>query len=286
MGRRMGVENAPHVFNKNFRTSAYSAIPVNKLSVKIINLFEWIGTNTAENSVEDFRNKNLILKKFLNGFGQAIGNQKNFYYGLGGGPQILDEFVQNFGFDSEKNVLIKISPRIGGGKIGEDQSAITNENYLTHFRSSNSGANAKVYQLGLQGPLCHAEELEHSKTAKNECFWLDAIIRDIDISKSNCKTQFGHFVNVLLQKIEKQGKKALILFDCEAIEAQFMVGVGCPSVNGITKDEFTEMMEIFGKRIHSLTGLLTINYNPTVEAKRSAEMLIYGLYKMLNFVHV
>lgn len=96
----------------------------------------------------------------------------------------------------------------------------------------------------------------------------------------------------LLDFLEKNEKKALVLFDCESIgkfllakkilESQFMVGVSCPSITGINKDEYLEMMEILGSRINLISGLLTVNYNPTVDAKRSAELLILGLYKMIS----
>lgn len=61
-----------------------------------------------------------------------------------------------------------------------------------------------------------------------------------------------------------------------------MVGVSCPSIMGLTKEEFVETMEIFGERIKNLSGLLITNYNPTVEMRRSSEVLIYGLYKLFN----
>jgi hypothetical protein len=106
------------------------------------------------------------------------------------------------------------------------------------------------------------------------------------------KTQFGFFLMALLDFLEKNEKKALVLFDCESIgnfflakkllESQFMVGVSCPSITGMTKNEYLEMMEILGSRINLISGLLTVNYNPTVDAKRSAELLILGLYKMIS----
>lgn len=114
----------------------------------------------------------------------------------------------------------------------------------------------------------------------------------LDKINSGVKTQFGFFLMALLDFLEKNEKKALVLFDCESIgnfplakkllESQFMVGVSCPSITGITKDEYLEMMEILGSRINLISGLLTVNYNPTVDAKRSAELLILGLYKMIS----
>ena len=44
------------------------------------------------------------------------------------------------------------------------------------------------------------------------------------------------------------------------------------------------MMELFGEKMSLLKGILIMNYNPTVEAKRSSEFLLYGLYRMFNKV--
>ena len=70
----------------------------------------------------------------------------------------MNEFVQSFGFDSEKTVLIKISPRIGGAAFEKE---LTEENFLTHFKTQVC-KDAKVYQLALQGHLCHKDELTNT----------------------------------------------------------------------------------------------------------------------------
>jgi len=118
----MGAENAPFSFNKSFKQIGYNALP-NNSNINIINLFDWIGTNSAENSKDDFYDKNLKLLQYL----QSNSLTNYFYYGLGGGAMILNEYVRSNGFDCEEEVLIKISPRINGGPL-TDKSHVINEN--------------------------------------------------------------------------------------------------------------------------------------------------------------
>ena len=41
-------------------------------------------------------------------------------------------------------------------------------------------------------------------------------------------------------------------------------------------------MELLGARWERLRGLMIVGYNPTVEVKRSGELIVYGLYKMMG----
>jgi len=127
--------------------------------------------------------------------------------------------------------------------------------------------------------LCHNEELKNIGTKENEVFWLESMIREVVVEEGgNRKTQFGVFFELFINwLIVEKKKRCLILFDCETIMSQFMVGVSCPSIEGITKDEYVEMMEVLGENYEKLSGLLVMNYNPTVEAKISAEFLVYGM---------
>jgi len=200
-----------------------------------------------------------------------IQSSNNFYYAIGGGMQILSEFVKSFGFDSSSTVILKISPRIGGKAWvkGTENQTLTNANFLSHFKSEVSES-AKIYQFGLQGILCNKEEIENTSSQNNELFWLNQIIRNVDIGKfdSSKKTQFGVFLETFFQSINK---RVIVLFDCETIESQYMVGVSCPGIEGINKEEYFEMMEIFGENHSIIDGLLVTNYNPAVETKVSAE---------------
>lgn len=190
---RQGLENAPHAFNKNLKLTGYTATKSDD-RLNIFNLFDWIGTNTFQNKPTDFSEKTSLLKKLLeehNAFTSSL------YIGMGGGAQILSEFMNSYGIEnSENSVLIKISPRIGGSEL-VDESELNNRNYMTHFK--NNWPNIKVLHLALQNHLCHKSELENTKSESKDCFWLDSIIREVKPEKpSTRKTQFGFFLELVL----------------------------------------------------------------------------------------
>jgi hypothetical protein len=83
--RRAGVDLGPFTLNKNLKNCAYSGLSDQKLQVNLINLFEWIGINTAETSIANFGEKNIIIRNFLATKSETIYSANNFYYGFGGG---------------------------------------------------------------------------------------------------------------------------------------------------------------------------------------------------------
>lgn len=214
-----------------------------------------------------------VLANFSENFNK-LQTKNNFYYAIGGGNQILSEFVKSFGFDEQSTVVLKISSRIGGRSWvkSKENQVLTNANFLSHFKSEIS-ENAKIYQFALQGYLCNKDEIQNTCSQNSELFWLDKIIRKIDVQKfdSTKKTQFGVFLETFFESLQKTNKRVIVLFDCETIESQYMVGVSCPGIEGISKDEYVEMMEIFGENHSIVDGLLNTNYNPAVETKVSAE---------------
>lgn len=73
-----------------------------------------------------------------------------------------------------------------------------------------------------------------------------------------------------------------MLIDCESMTSDYFPGVSNPGVFGLDETEIFQMMTDLTQADVNLNAVLLSNYNPAVEARRSADCLIYLVYMLLK----
>lgn len=250
--RRPGVENGPSQFCKALKFSTLK--PIDKAALTVYDCFDFFGTDIHHFSEQACKNQYQLLRSKM--------QPRDLLIGLGGSSSILN-FLSSASLEEE--VIVKISPLASRGAKG---GSMNNSNYVTYLEGE---YRERIIHFALVDYLNHKPMLEQIAGEDK------ARVQYLDSNNTKNVEAFAALLEGLASK-----KGVCVLWDLESLRSDGFPGVSGPSIYGLTQHEAFRMVELLATCPAPVTKVLFSNYNPTVEPRKSGDMLVYMIYHLLT----
>lgn len=252
--RRPGSQTGPGQFCRVVKFSPLRAI--NDHHTAYIDCFEYMGVDSEQYKAASYiGNLNALHEHCRRG---------DLKICIGGDNSALSVMAQA---DPDFDVLIKISPNLSRG-ICEKEEDINHQNYVSCI---NETLRPKIVHFGILDYTCSNSEVRSViEEDKAKIVYLDKF------EKSNLKA-----FSELLSNFSSTTKIG-VMIDCESLNPDYFPGVTTPSVFGLQEKEIFGIMEKLGSSDINLKILLFTNFNPTVESRRTGDVLTYLIHTLLS----
>lgn len=254
--RRRGCENGSSCFIKNLKLTGFRKLE----DLKILSLFDYLGCDTYKHDGDEFR------RKFKEAMGSGFLGAVDLQIVVGGGNHIA-EFYFNQIEDQAGYTLFKISPKIGNTDL-KDSKSVNNFNFMNSLCSQNK-------ELG----ILHSSVLPYL-TTRDDYAKAASLGQKVEFFEESHAPDFEEKVKECL----KDGRKLVVLLDCEALSAEFFHGISQPNIDGLNFKGLLNLAKMISSYIDSIDALLISNFNPTIEKSRSVSFLNTFVYKILEGV--
>lgn len=221
-----------------------------------LDCFGYLGTDGQLFQLPSFTSKYTALHEHF--------QDKDLAICIGGDSSLLPIMAE---IDPDIDLIIKISPCLSRGQPGKEGKRDHNS-----FVSSMSDT--------LRSKIVHFGVLDYT-TSQSE---VNTVLQD-DQAKIVYLDKFGKSnVQALAAVLANYGPttKTAVVIDCESLTPDYFPGVPNPAVFGLEEKEIFGIMDKLGGVDLNMKMLLFANYNPTVESRRSGDVLAYLIYTYLN----